>query len=48
MNDLVRSEQTDSDVSLDLTELGRMSEETKGKISGPFMESSGALPFRVT
>ena len=46
MNDLIRSEKADGDTSLDVTELGRMSEETKGTVSGPFIESS-ALPFRV-
>ena len=46
MNDLIKSEDADCDLSLDVTELGRMSEETKGKTSGPLIESS-ALPFRI-
>jgi hypothetical protein len=46
MNDLIRSEDANCDLSLDVTELGRMSEETKGTTSGPLIETS-ALPFRV-
>jgi len=46
MNDLIRSEEESSDVSLDVIELGRMSEETKGRPSGPIYETS-ALPFRL-
>ena len=46
MNDLIRSEDADCDFSLDVIELGRMSEETKGAASGPMLES-GVIPFRV-
>jgi hypothetical protein len=46
MNDLIRSEETASDLSMELVELGRMSEETKGSVSGPVTEQS-VLPVRL-
>ena len=46
MNDLIKSEDADCDLSLDVIELGRMSEETKGRTSGPLLES-GLIPYRV-
>ena len=45
MNDLIRSEESNNEFSLELIELGRMSEETKGAPSGVFTETA-VLPMR--
>jgi hypothetical protein len=47
MNDVVEMEDGGIESSAALTELGRMSEETKGQPGGLFTESS-ALPYRNT
>jgi hypothetical protein len=46
MNDLIRSEEMDGEIALDVIELGRMSVETKGAPSGVVTEQS-VLPLRL-
>jgi hypothetical protein len=45
MNDLMRSEEA-NEISFEVIELGRMSEETKGSTAGPITEQS-VLPVRI-
>ena len=47
MYELIKLEESDGEVTMDVMDLGSISEETKGSFSGPWTEST-TLPFRKT